>query len=61
MLLVFHNLFIQLLNNIFTGLRFLSVFGFFVWLFLFAMITKSLVWADVETLGDRDLGRDVVV
>jgi len=25
------------------------------------MITKSLVWADVETLGDRDVGGEAAV
>ena len=45
-----------------SSLPFLFVFVFvFLFGFLFAMITKSLVWADMETLGDRDVGGETVV
>jgi len=39
-----------------SSLPFLSVF-----VFLFTMITESLVWADMETFGDHDIGGKIVV
>jgi len=56
---------IYLLNNMvkiifISSIPFLSV-SMFLFGFLFAMITKSLVWADVETLGDRDVGGEVAM
>jgi len=45
-----------------SSLPFLFVFVFVFWFgFLFVMITKSLVWADVKTLGDRDVDGEAVV
>jgi len=45
----------------YSSLPFLFVSVLFFGFFLLRMITKSLVWADVETLDDRNVGGEAVM